>query len=123
MTSPTALQADCKANQNRRKVQKRVRLTHHSWFLLGFLAIAALAAGCSRASSPSPVPAAEPEKVAQNVEFQTGTQCDPGKEWWREQKTPVRGGTFEMPATSPHLDPVTGTALTVRAIPEVYDTL
>lgn len=75
---------------------------------------------CGPASTP-PTTSGE-DLVARSSEKQQTMQCDAGKEHWRSQGAPVRGGVLTQslgPTTRPHLD-ITDPGMTAAASTQVY---
>ena len=94
-------------------------------FLFGtVLALMTLIAAACAAATPStqPQPSAQQPDVAQALQAKQDLQCDAGKEHWRAQSAPKRGGVFKKAisaADAVHLD-LTVPGPTIGPIPQVY---
>ena len=100
-------------------------------FLFALALPVILAVACSRAPAPTAeTPAANPESPLgrDNVrvvipEDKQAAMCEPGKEHWRIQASPIRGGIVHGSQSAPDLDVIKGTANGLRPMRLVYESL
>ena len=88
----------------------------------------------SSSTSPAATPEASMPAMDKMAEYNTETMvmlpkeqeaasCEPGKEIWRSEGAPIRGGTWTQSGSSPTIDFTKGSAVGLSAIPQVYDML